>query len=142
MEKYRARGVSEAIRSATSRFRRVTQRPVATPRRTVGPTLRPSDSKNAADDSAIFGHVRSRNVVLVMYRSRSNVSYTTNGLAFQSADPERTRWMTPQDGSQLDVGETRMEKEPLASKLQLQLAASIVDTLIERNAGRAAADEF
>jgi hypothetical protein len=50
--------------------------------------------------------------------------------------------MTPQDGSQLDAGETRMEKEPLASKLQLQLATSIVDTLIERNASRAVADEF
>lgn len=50
--------------------------------------------------------------------------------------------MTPQDGSQLDVGETRNEKEPSPSKLQLQLAAIIVDTLIERNAGRAAADEF
>jgi len=50
--------------------------------------------------------------------------------------------MTPQDGSQLDVGKTRNEKRTLASKLQLQLAASIVDTLIERNAGRAAADEF
>jgi hypothetical protein len=50
--------------------------------------------------------------------------------------------MTPQDGSQLDVGETRKEKEPLASKLQLQLAASIVHTLIEQNAGRDVADEF
>ena len=50
--------------------------------------------------------------------------------------------MTPQDESQPEVGETRKEKELSASKLQLLLAASIVDTLIERNAGRAAADEF
>lgn len=50
--------------------------------------------------------------------------------------------MTPQDGPKLDVGETGNEKEPSVSKLQLQLAAIIVDTLIERNAGRAVADEF
>lgn len=50
--------------------------------------------------------------------------------------------MTPQDESQPEVGETRKEQELSASKLQLLLAASIVDTLIERNAGRVAADEF
>ncbi len=50
--------------------------------------------------------------------------------------------MTPQDESRLEVEETRKEKDFPASTLQLRLAASIVDTLIERNGGRDVAEEF
>ena len=50
--------------------------------------------------------------------------------------------MTPQDESQPKVGETREEKEPPDSRIQLQLAASIIHSLIEQNAGRDVADEF
>ena len=50
--------------------------------------------------------------------------------------------MTPQDESQPEVGETREEKGPPDSGIQLQLAASIVHSLIEQNAGRDVADEF
>ena len=49
--------------------------------------------------------------------------------------------MTPQDESQPKVGETKEEELP-ASKIQLQLAASIVHSLIEQNAGRDIADKF
>ena len=50
--------------------------------------------------------------------------------------------MTPQNEPRLEVEETRKEEDLPAFTLQLQLAASIVDALIERNGGRDVADEF
>jgi hypothetical protein len=50
--------------------------------------------------------------------------------------------MTPQDESQPKVSETREEKDLPVFKIQLQLAASIVHSLIEQNTGRDIADKF
>lgn len=49
--------------------------------------------------------------------------------------------MTSMDDTEPEIQDTSEETLP-SSRLQLQLAASIVDRLIERNAGREAADAF
>lgn len=50
--------------------------------------------------------------------------------------------MAPTDDSQTDTSDERKEGDLFASKLELQLAASIVDRLIERSGGREVADGF
>jgi hypothetical protein len=50
--------------------------------------------------------------------------------------------MALKNDSQPTIRKAMDEKDCPPSKLQLQLAASIIDQIIEKNAGREAADEF